>query len=130
MFLGLDVGASYAKLVVIDANNKIMHSRRELMPPLNIDNNIAECNINKIIQTVHGLISSIDESIKNKIKRIAVTGQMHGILLVDEKNVPLTNFISWQDNRSTEPLNNNGTYLSLALKKLKQHFSLIILLAY
>ncbi len=121
MFLGLDVGASYAKLVVIDANNKIMHSGRELMPLLNIDNNIAECNINKIIQTVHGLISSIDESIKNNIKRIAVTGQMHGILLVDEKNVPLTNFISWQDNRSTEPLNNNGTYLSFLKKNLLKY---------
>ena len=37
-------------------------------------------------------------------KRIFVCSQMHGFVLCDEKEQPLTEYISWQDERATLPL--------------------------
>ncbi len=36
------------------------------------------------------------------VKAIAVTGQMHGVLLIDGENRPLTNLITWLDRRVLE----------------------------
>ncbi len=57
----------------------------------------------------------------NMAKSIAISGQMHGVLLVDRKLKPLTNLISWCDQRAVEltatikrsswPVDRTGCYL-------------------
>lgn len=42
---------------------------------------------------------------------LALTGQMHGLLCVDAGNQPLTPLISWQDQRTAEPLPGGATTL-------------------
>jgi sedoheptulokinase len=42
---------------------------------------------------------------------LALTGQMHGLLCVDANDRPLTPLISWQDQRTAEPLGDGTTTL-------------------
>jgi sugar (pentulose or hexulose) kinase len=42
---------------------------------------------------------------------LTLTGQMHGLLCVDAENQPLTPLISWQDQRTAEPLPGGSTSL-------------------
>jgi sugar (pentulose or hexulose) kinase len=55
------------------------------------------------------------------VKAVAISGQMHGVLLADEKLKPLTNLMTWCDQRATEltagldrsdwPFERTGCYL-------------------
>lgn len=45
---------------------------------------------------------------KAKVEGIGITGQMHGVLLVDRQLKPVTNLITWRDGRVTETENDVG----------------------
>jgi sedoheptulokinase len=47
----------------------------------------------------------------HQVAGIALTGQMHGLLCVDAAGQPLTPLISWQDQRTSEPLPGGRTAL-------------------
>jgi sugar (pentulose or hexulose) kinase len=47
----------------------------------------------------------------HRLDGLALTGQMHGLLCVDAENQPLTPLISWQDQRTAEPLPGGSTTL-------------------
>ena len=44
------------------------------------------------------LIQQIPSSL-GKIESISITGQMHGLLILDEQHIPTINFITWRDGR-------------------------------
>ena len=47
---------------------------------------------------------------------------MHGVLLLDGSNKPVTNFISWQDQRTTELLSKSHvTYLNYLKDSLQKY---------
>lgn len=50
------------------------------------------------------------ESAYDDIKGIGITGQMHGIVYVDEKGNAVSPLYTWQDGRGNLILNNNMTY--------------------
>ncbi len=108
MYLGLDLGASYCKAALIDLKKKVARCERVEMPPFLSSSSkshlIYEVDICKITDVVIGLIKRIAEASKYSIEAIGIAGQMHGIVLVDKSKVPLSNFISWQDQRTTETM--------------------------
>ena len=125
MYLGIDIGGSFCKAIVIDQDNNIFQTERKRMPnPIKTKNSkLIEYNINEIINLVFDLIKSIKTVLIKKIDGIGVTGQMHGVLLLDQSKEPLTNFVSWQDQRTTELMTANQTtylnYLSDSLYKYR-----------
>ena len=63
--------------------------------------------------------------VSKKIDGIGISGQMHGILLLDGLNNPVTNFISWQDQRATDLLSKSQeTYLNILKDNLQKYRSL------
>tara|TARA_B100000212_G_scaffold339494_1_gene318063 strand:- start:2459 stop:3817 length:1359 start_codon:yes stop_codon:yes gene_type:complete len=115
MFLGIDLGATYCKVVLIDSNKNIIYSSRRRMPPplKNRKSFIFEYDINIIINTVYDIVLEIPDNQRKKVDGIGVTGQMHGIILLDSFNSPVTNYISWQDKRALDNINHsNDTYLN------------------
>jgi sedoheptulokinase len=58
-------------------------------------------------------LSASDQPLKGNcpIDGLALTGQMHGFLCVDDHGQPLTPLISWQDHRTAEPLPKGSTTL-------------------
>ncbi len=61
----------------------------------------------------------LDDVISNfyPIGGIGITGQMHGILYLDENNEPLSPLITWQDKRAASIHENEKTYLQEITEK-------------
>ena len=66
----------------------------------------------KIFKTLHTLLSSLDPVLSARVSRIAICGQMHGVilwsctcnehvLLSDKASSKYSNLITWEDMRCT-----------------------------
>jgi len=51
------------------------------------------------------------------VDAIGVTGQMHGMVLLDASNKPRSSFIGWQDQRCQEPMPGGTTYVDEMLRR-------------
>ena len=129
MYLGIDIGASYCKAVLIDSGEKVYRSQRVKMPSFLHDGSQSyltyEIDVQKITDVVFELIKRVVTDLNEPIEAIGIAGQMHGILLVDESNEPLSNFISWQDKRTEEQIlyGKEVSYLDYLKEQLKEYRS-------
>jgi len=75
----------------------------------------AEQNPDRIWQRACEAIRSVlaeSHVAPQRVRAVGLTGQMHGVVLVDPKCRPLSNLITWQDGRCAEPIaNGEETYL-------------------
>ena len=122
MYLGLDIGASYCKAVLVNSEERVVSSERTRMPPFKRSNSktstIYEVDIHKITDIVISLTKRIAQK-ATYIDAIGISGQMHGILFVDKERVPLSDFVSWQDQRTTETmLDEQLSYLDYLAQRL------------
>ncbi len=53
----------------------------------------------------------------SQVDAIGVTGQMHGMVLLDGSNTPRSSFIGWQDQRCQEPMPGGTTYIDEMLRR-------------
>ena len=127
MYLGIDIGASFCKAVVIEQNVNVLYTARKKMPnSINTESvKFVEHDISEILRLIYDLIKSISNKVLMRIDGIGISGQMHGILLLDGLNNPVTNFISWQDQRATDFIfKSQVTYLNILKDNLQKYRSL------
>ncbi len=103
--LGIDLGTSGTKTVAFDTNGRAIASASEEYPLLQPENGWAEqdpklwykaaCDTTKEVIKKAGLDSK-------QIAGVAVSGQMHGLVMLDEKGEVLRNAILWCDARTSE----------------------------
>lgn len=103
--LYIDFGASRVKFALINSQG-IMKDSFTTQSPLAVytENNCYELNP----ETYWCILSNGITDIQNKfgekiINSIYLCSEMHGFLLLDENNQPYTNYISWKDQRSSNP---------------------------
>ncbi|MDE7162110.1 MAG: hypothetical protein K2N65_05055, partial [Anaeroplasmataceae bacterium] len=100
-YLGIDIGTSGTKTVCFDEQGNIMTSKTveyELYTP---QPGYAEENPLDWIQAVKTTIRQVVEE-GYLISGIGLSGQMHGLVLLDEKDKVLRNSIIWCDNRAVQ----------------------------
>ncbi len=100
-FALLDVGGTDIKSCISDIDDSIIKGIYRTKTPGNIkkDNNLHEINPSALLSEVKKHIESI-ESHKVKIVGLMISGQMGSWVVSDTKNTPITNIVSWQDNRA------------------------------
>jgi sedoheptulokinase len=106
--IGVDIGSSSIKAVlfapeipkVLKSENRPLNSRVLSLPLGRFEEN--PISISDLVLEVLSVLAQYARENDHKIKAIALTGQMHGGLMVDEKLKPLKNFITWQDKRGDE----------------------------
>lgn len=111
-FLALDIGTSFIKGAVLDADaNRIDHIQRIPFPePIpNLPPRFCEIEPYKIIDATRELLARLAPHAPN-CEGIVMCGQMQGLVLADERGRPLSNYISWRDQRALMPHPNGGTY--------------------
>lgn len=100
-YIGLDLGTSGIKSVVFDKKGNIVTSYLEEYDIISPKNGYAEEDPNvwleKTISVLHK-IGTLD--IKDDIRGIGISGQMHGLVLLDKDDNVLRNSIIWCDNRT------------------------------
>jgi sugar (pentulose or hexulose) kinase len=103
MVLGIDIGSSAIKGVVLDGE-RVVRSLRVPMPPrLDVGDPLKfEHDPLAVCDAAFALIRELVAG--QQIERIAFTGQMHGGLVTDRDLNPITNIVTWQDRRNNDTL--------------------------
>lgn len=104
ILLGLDIGTTKICAIAIEAETRTVIAT-ETAPNgshIPVNNDGAEQDPLRIIQQVYEILHRICLRIDQKyysIDGLGITGQMHGVLLIDSNGNPTTPLISWQDKR-------------------------------
>src|SRR3974377_2376113 len=100
MFLGIDIGSSKVAAVLLNEEKNIeaiasaRHEADLIAPP-----DRHEQAPPRLLEAAWGVVKSLPLDLRQKTVAIGVTGQMHGILLLDGNRRFLTPLITWQDQR-------------------------------
>lgn len=99
--IGIDIGTSGTKTVLFDENGRALRSSTVEYPLYQPKNGYAEQNpadwFNAAAETVKTVISQTDV---NSIVGVGLSGQMHGLVMLDEKNEVIRPSIIWCDQRT------------------------------
>lgn len=101
--IGVDLGTSATKTILIDENGAIQASASAAYPMYQPHNGWAEQDPidwkNAAIYTIRKVMEE-SKADPNEIKGIGISGQMHGLVMLDEKKELLRNSIIWCDQRA------------------------------
>lgn len=103
--LGVDLGTSGTKTVLFDEKGNTVASKTIEYPLIQPKNGWAEqdpeCWYSAAIDSIKAVLeeSSIDSS---DVSGLAIAGQMHGLVMLDENGKVLNNAILWCDSRTQE----------------------------
>jgi sugar (pentulose or hexulose) kinase len=100
--LGIDIGSTSIKGAVLDLANSVVQtpiSRPFPAPEQGLPTGYIEIDPRKVCAVVDELLSVLIEQ-SPEASVLCVSGQMGGLMLTDDQAIPLTNYISWRDQRS------------------------------
>jgi sugar (pentulose or hexulose) kinase len=108
--IGLDLGTTTVTGVLLDADNgkvlRLARRRNDSAQPSRAEqacSTRAEQEPIRLRTLAWEVLAELAAE-RTAVDGIALTGQKHGLLCVDAANRPLTPLISWQDQRTAEPL--------------------------
>ncbi len=113
--LGLDVGSSSVKGAVLDLPTGEVRSivRQPFPPPLSgLPAGYFEVDPRQILEAVNGVIANLLNEAP-QAEALFFSGQMGGVILVDQAGAALTNYLSWRDQRTLQPHSADGTTLDV-----------------
>lgn len=108
-FVGIDLGTSSVRSIAFDSNGNALASGQCEYDIIKPQLNQAEQNMEELwqatIQAVRQMLSK-NTSIREAIKGIGFSGQMHGLVMLDKNKNPIRNAIIWADQRSSAQIDN------------------------
>ena len=102
MYLGIDIGTSGVKAILVDDGQCIVDRASS---PLNVDRPMplwSEQNPADWWDATVSAVKNLDSIKKSGVKAIGLSGQMHGATCLDENNAVLRPAILWNDGRSAQ----------------------------
>ncbi|MBE6674520.1 MAG: MerR family transcriptional regulator [Ruminococcaceae bacterium] len=107
--VGIDIGTTTISASVYDIDNKEQLETYTLPHHSYVCADIcSEQSVSLIIEKSEKLLYHILKSYK-KIVSIGISGQMHGIVYIDNNGMAVSNLINWQDKRADRVLENGKT---------------------
>jgi xylulokinase len=100
MFLGIDVGTSGVKAVLIDVNDRMV---AQASAPLTVERPQplwSEQNPDSWWRATVAAVCALPGKERSAVQAIGLSGQMHGATLLDKADKPLRPAILWNDGRS------------------------------
>lgn len=115
--LGIDIGTTTVTALVLDTENKAVAKSCTLKNDSFIEGKPFERlqDPEKIIKIVKEAVASVTENVTPDA--VGVTGQMHGILYLDEDFSPCSPLMIWQDERGNEAYNEKESYAEFLTRK-------------
>ncbi|MBY0096875.1 xylulokinase [Mesobacillus maritimus] len=103
--IGVDLGTSAVKLLLVNSNGEVAKEVSKSYPLIQEKSGYSEQKpeewVEKTTEGLKELIQQFDGNVED-IEGISFSGQMHGLVLLDENNQVLRNSILWNDTRTTE----------------------------
>jgi sugar (pentulose or hexulose) kinase len=103
--MGIDIGSSSIKGAVLDLSSLTVMTpvvRPFPSPIAGLPKGWVEIDPIAVVHAVDEVLSSLIEQAPDATW-LGFSGQMGGLILLDDQTRPLTNYVSWQDQRSIEP---------------------------
>ena len=109
-YIGVDLGTSAVKLLLMDAKGKIINIVSKEYPLFFPHPGWSEQNpLDWYEKTMEGIRDLVSDTDKSQVAGISFGGQMHGLVALDEKDQVIRPAILWNDGRTgeeTDYLNN------------------------
>ncbi len=100
-YIGIDLGTSSVKMLLVSANGEIIKSVTKEYPIFYPQSGWSEQNpCDWYNASIEGLKELIREANKEEIKGISFGGQMHGLVILDEEDNVIRPAILWNDGRT------------------------------
>ncbi|HEY9672482.1 MAG TPA: xylulokinase [Waterburya sp.] len=117
MLLGIDLGTGSAKALLLNTDGTVVSEASSSYPVQAPYPGWAESNPSDWWLAVASAVRQAVAHRSHLVQAIGLSGQMHGVVLVDESGKPLHSAILWADTRSTQML---SAYHSLDADTLKR----------
>ena len=101
MFLGIDLGTSAVKAVLVDEREQVCASASATLTVERPQAHWSEQNPEAWWQAAVTAVLALPKEMRAEVKGIGLSGQMHGAVLLDAADRPLRPAILWNDGRST-----------------------------
>ena len=103
LYIGIDLGTSATKFLLLDETGKILNSVSEEYPVIYPQPGWSEQNPDEWWNAVkRGLPKLLSGFNAQDVSGIGVAGQMHGLVVLDENDEVIRNVILWNDGRTSE----------------------------
>ncbi|CCN69272.1 xylulokinase [Vibrio nigripulchritudo] len=103
MYIGIDLGTSSVKVILLDSNDNVIASQAETLEVSRPNEMWSEQDPNSWWEsTVRALSILQQKQSLREVKAIGLSGQMHGATLLDSNGNVLRPAILWNDGRSIE----------------------------
>jgi len=100
MILGIDVGTSKVAAVIIEQNGKVAATQSSpYKKGAGVKGRYAEQDTAELLELTRQTVGRLPDGLKETVGAVGVTGQMHGVVILDDNNEPLTPLVTWQDKR-------------------------------
>lgn len=104
MRLGIDIGTSKAAAVICDAAGRVRAAASiEHFAGVPRPDGRCEQDVAALLAAMRRAVLSLPAGLRARARSVGVTGQMHGVALLNAAGRPRTPLINWQDRRCTEP---------------------------
>ncbi len=115
-FIGIDLGTTFLKGAVIDLDaRQLSHTERMRFPSFvsGLPPAWREVDPQALVDTVHDLVHQLLPHAVN-CSGLVMCSQMHGLVLTRPTGMPLSNAITWQDQRMEQPHpSGRGSYFDI-----------------
>lgn len=106
-FVGIDIGTSSVRAVAVDMAGRTLAAGQceydIIKPKLNQAEQNMEMMWDATVQAVRQMLEG-NGGLKESIKGIGYSGQMHGLVMLDKSGKPIRNAIIWADQRTAEEI--------------------------
>ncbi|MGE7602083.1 xylulokinase [Peribacillus sp. NPDC097675] len=103
--IGVDLGTSAVKVLLMNKEGEVCKEISKSYPLIQLRSGFSEQNpmewVVKTTEALRELVEKFDGDVAD-IEGISFSGQMHGLVLLDQKGDVLRNAILWNDTRTTE----------------------------
>ncbi|MBT8458856.1 MAG: xylulokinase [Boseongicola sp.] len=100
MYLGLDLGTSGLKALVIDDAQRVVAQASAGLEVTRPQSGWSEQDPLSWIAACESVLRDLPSDVKAQVQAIGLSGQMHGAVMLDASDAPLAPCILWNDTRS------------------------------
>ncbi len=122
-YLGIDLGTSSVKVLLMNENGRITASVSEEYPLYFPKTGWSEQNpldwYEKTVLAVKAVLKNAGKTEAEKVCGIGIGGQMHGLVVLDENDAVIRNAILWNDGRTDKETEFLNTVIGV--KKLEEY---------
>ncbi len=100
MYLGIDIGTSSVKAVLVDDKDAVIEQASASLNVSRPQAGWSEQDAGDWWKATHAAVTALPAKARQAVKAVGLSGQMHGATLLDAADKPLRPAILWNDGRS------------------------------